>query len=361
MKILQIISRFDFGGAENYVRELSNELAEKGHELLIISKKGRQTKLLHPKVIHIPLSRYQHWMIVKIPLFIYFIKKYHIDVIHAHQRLPILTASIASFITRTPLVVTVHGRVRHDLKSAITRKIPRKFIFVSQQVLKVSKHYERLKSRSVVIPNGVTQQKNLPVRIPFQIGYLSRIDSKHYLVIQELLKILPKMNQHFPGIQLVIFGEGPKTGSLKSSIEEVNKLMGYPSVVWFGFLEDFSELTQAPELFLGVGRVAIEAAIQGLSVITVNQKRLGSIVQPENYEFYKQNNFVNINGEPPTEDQLFNEIFSFFQERDTFNQRANQLRAQISKDFEWKNISLQIEEIYKNEIKIATCNTANGY
>ncbi|MBC7124472.1 MAG: hypothetical protein H5T24_02495, partial [Bacteroidales bacterium] len=56
MRILQLVTRFDFGGAENHVRELCNELAACNHQVILLSRKGRQNELLDKRVlfIHLP-------------------------------------------------------------------------------------------------------------------------------------------------------------------------------------------------------------------------------------------------------------------------------------------------------------------
>lgn len=43
MRILLVLKRFDFGGAENHVCDLANTLCELKHEVFLVTAKGRQT------------------------------------------------------------------------------------------------------------------------------------------------------------------------------------------------------------------------------------------------------------------------------------------------------------------------------
>jgi hypothetical protein len=50
MRILQLVNRFDFGGAENHVKELCNELAAMDHKVVLATRNGRQRTLLDNRV-----------------------------------------------------------------------------------------------------------------------------------------------------------------------------------------------------------------------------------------------------------------------------------------------------------------------
>ncbi|HQN99235.1 MAG TPA: hypothetical protein PKU86_07265, partial [Bacteroidales bacterium] len=49
--ILQVVTHFDFGGAENHVRELCNELTVQEHEVYLVGQPGRQVKLMKPVIM----------------------------------------------------------------------------------------------------------------------------------------------------------------------------------------------------------------------------------------------------------------------------------------------------------------------
>ena len=270
MRILQVVSRFDFGGAENHVRELSNQLQQCNHQVFIISQRGRQTQLLERGITFIRSRFWCKLILLRALFYIYQIRKYQIEVIHAHQRLPIVAASIAGLITGSPVVATVHGRARYDLRSRLSRKIPKNYIFVSQQVLEVSRHKQQIENRSVLIPNGVhlTQSdKNLN---PFHLGYISRMDKRHLRMVQLLIAIMPRLKERFPSIQLSIIGEGNKMQQIRQQAEQINLHAGRCIIQIHGYLDNVNQQEKDMGLIIGVGRVAIGAAMSGCAVISAN-------------------------------------------------------------------------------------------
>lgn len=350
MKVLQVITRFDFGGAENYVRELSNELSKQGIEVYIFSKQGRQNKLLNPTVHFFNSILSSKFILFKAINIILLVKKYNIDVIHAHQRHPIISACIASLLTKKPLVVTVHGRVRYDLRSRISRKVPSHFIFVSTKVLNVSRHYEQIVQKSVIIPNGIPKSKINYKHIPYKVGYISRLDKKHATVIYQLMAILPILSKEFKDISLSITGDGEELDNIRRIAKTTNSILDYEAIYVNGYIENLSNQESIPELILGVGRVAIESAIKGCSVISINSKRMGHLITFENFEFYKENNFVNTDGVPPTENSLYTEISNFFINRELCRLNSIALTEKLHTDFDIEIVTKKIAEIYSKAI-----------
>ena len=52
MKIIQVLPELDIGGVERHVIDLSNELAERGHDVMVISNGGQMQGQLSGKVTH---------------------------------------------------------------------------------------------------------------------------------------------------------------------------------------------------------------------------------------------------------------------------------------------------------------------
>ncbi len=347
MRILQVIKRFDFGGAENYVQELSSELASQGHDVTILGRRGRQCAMLSDKVTFID-AKFYFGAIACVFIIVRLVKRYNIDVIHAHQRMPILSASIASLLTGVPVVATIHGRVRYDLRSYISRKIPAYFIFVSHQVFMVSRYRNMLMSRSVVVPNGIKVVGPPHRLIPFSIGYMSRIDLKHAGLIGQLADVVPLLCAEFGRISLFIYGDGDEIESIRRKAEKINSDIGYNAIIVGGYVAEINAMDQYPELVVGVGRVAIEAAHKGCGVIPVNSRRMGKLLTLDNYQFYCDNNFVDIEAEPPTPQLLYNALAGYFRNREMYDNAA--IARKIETDYDIVKIAETIVELY-----ISTC------
>lgn len=351
MKILQVVKNFDFGGAENYVQELSCELASQGFDVFILGRGGRQCSKLPSNITFID-SGWNRAAILHILLIIRLIKRHNIDLIHAHQRLPIFSTSVVSFFTGVPVVVTVHGRVRYDLRSWLSRTIPRFYIFVSRQVLMVSGYREMLEPKSVIIPNGITICSNSHSLKPFSIGYMSRIDTKHAATILQLVELIPRLSSEFGDVTLFIYGDGKELDLIRTRAVVLNSQLGREAVVVRGYVQDIKTMEEFPELVLGVGRVAIEAAQKGCVVLPVNSRRLGRMVTVANYDEYRINNFVDVNADSPTPQSLYDSLAGFYNNREVFCRQSRELAVRVTNDYDLRTIAAQIARVYGEALKV---------
>lgn len=347
MRILHTIKNFDFGGAENHVRELANELINQGNEVYLLTVSGgRQLGLLNRDIKLYKACLLCNSLLFNVIKLICIVKKHHIEVIHAHQRLPILSSSIAGYLLGVPVIVTIHGRTKYDLRKTITRKIPSAFIFVSQAILKRSRYNYQLAVRSVVIPNGISQVSQNSSFIKYGIGYVCRTNSRHAHIIYLLMEVLSLLLRDFNTLSLYIYGEGKELVRIRKKADAINEKIGRKIISINGFVKNIGDIGALPELVLGVGRVAIEAAARGCSVISANSNRTGELITTENYPFYRENNYVNINGIAPTSGSLYDLISQFFRDRDTNRKKSLELTGLINNDHNIKNIAGYISSIY---------------
>lgn len=347
MRILLIIKNFDFGGAENHVRELANTLASSGNEVHVMGGKGRQVAQLIKEVRYLSMSMKS----VLLPLHLLVIRKYVIDhniqIIHAHQRLPILVACLAGMVTGIPVIATVHGRTRFDLRSRISSKYTSRIIFVSRHVLEVSAKFEEIKEKSVVVPNWVAIPVKLNEIIPYSISYVSRVDRKHSdLILLMIKKVLYPLALKYPDISLRIIGEGDFLEIIRTESEALNKKLKREVCVICGFVLDVKEILGQSDLVIGVGRVALEAMACSVPVLSMNRQRMGSLISRENYEEYKSRNFVAAGNDPPDEISLLNSLDDFIVHRDIWKKEASALKESVIIDFSPEMITGKILEIY---------------
>ena len=352
MRVLHLIKNFDFGGAENHVRELANSLEESGHTVFIIAGKGRQESWLNKEVRFISLRLMDSLIPVLIPVICYLSLKNRIQVIHAHQRLPIFIACIVGKITGIPVVVTVHGRTRLDLRSWISRKCSAKIIFVSRHVLEVSARYEEIKHKAVIIPNWVTVSHNQSEKDPYSISYISRMDKNHSTVILLMIqKVIFPLVSEFPLITIKIIGDGDFLPEIREEAKRLNTRLKREACIVCGFVPDVKEIIHRSELILGVGRVALEAIACGVPVLSINQKRIGTIISADNYTTYKCNNFVAVGNPAPDEKSLIDLISKFFTNRKLWQNETSVLKEYVNEDFNPRKISDSIEMLYDETIK----------
>lgn len=112
MRIIQILPELDIGGVERHVIDLSNELAERGHNLLVVSNGGQMQNQLSDKVRHrcLPVHKknpFTAWLCsMKISSWI---RREGWQIIHAHSRVPAWISWRASSKTKIPWIYTAHA------------------------------------------------------------------------------------------------------------------------------------------------------------------------------------------------------------------------------------------------------------
>ena len=112
-KILQVIPKLGYGGAETGCYDLAHYLAEKGHKSYLITSGGELLKFVRKdkvRVIRLPVHSKNPVLILVNTLAIsLLVLVFNIDIIHARSRAPAWSCFFSSFITRRFFVTTFHG------------------------------------------------------------------------------------------------------------------------------------------------------------------------------------------------------------------------------------------------------------
>jgi len=113
IKVLQVIPRLGYGGAETGCYDLAHFLPEKGAKSFIVTSGGELLKFVDKKrvkVFRLPVKSKNPFLIflnaVLISLIVIF---YNINIIHVRSRAPAWSCFLASKITFRKLVSTFHG------------------------------------------------------------------------------------------------------------------------------------------------------------------------------------------------------------------------------------------------------------
>lgn len=351
MKILLLVPGFNFGGAENHVRDLANSMDEAGNEVFVISKPGLQNKRLNSRVRFVSLQMKDILFPFHLVYLCFFIRRNRIDIIHAHKRLAIFLGCTAGKLMRVPVVVTVHGNPHYDLRTRISEKWAGRVIFVSKRHLDGNGIYKRLGKRSAFIQNGVRWFENDSERNLNSMTYISRIDSRHAEVIILIIKeILPQVLRDFPGITFNVIGDGKSLGNITKEAMFLNKNHNREICVVHGYVPEVEPMVRRSGLVLGVGRAAIYSLALGIPVLSINQQHMGGFVSEENYRFYQENNFVAKNFKGPDTELLAGILREYLADTRRFQKEASKLQNFVRTDFSLETMTLRILEIYNSLI-----------
>ena len=112
-KLLQVIPRLDYGGAETGCYDVAHYVAEKGHKSYIITSGGALLKFIRKnkvKVFKLPVHSKNPVLIllntILISLIVIFLR---INIVHARSRAPAWSCFLSCMITRAKFVTTFHG------------------------------------------------------------------------------------------------------------------------------------------------------------------------------------------------------------------------------------------------------------
>ncbi len=113
LKVLQVIPRLDYGGAEIGCYDLAHYLSEQKSKSYIATSGGKLTKYINKKKVKlfkIPVhSKNPILMILNIFILSLIVLFYRVNVIHVRSRAPAWSCYFAAKITRCKLVTTFHG------------------------------------------------------------------------------------------------------------------------------------------------------------------------------------------------------------------------------------------------------------
>ena len=120
IKVLQVIPKLGFGGAETGCYDLAHFLAEQECKSFLITSGGELLKFVRRdkiKVIRLPVQSKNPIIIVINSIVIFFIILfYNIDIVHARSRAPAWSCLWACFFSRKKFVTTFHGTYNFSSK-----------------------------------------------------------------------------------------------------------------------------------------------------------------------------------------------------------------------------------------------------
>ena len=118
IKVLQVIPKLGYGGAETGCYDIAHYLAEKDCGSFIATSGGKLLKYVRRdkvKVIRLPVhSKNPISIIFNTIVLIFYILMKNINIVHARSRAPAWACYFACLITRRNFVTTFHGTYNFD-------------------------------------------------------------------------------------------------------------------------------------------------------------------------------------------------------------------------------------------------------
>ena len=215
IKVLQVIPRLGYGGAETGCYDLAHFLPEKGCKSFIVTSGGELLKFVNKEKVKV----FKLWVNSKNPFLILFntiiisfiILIYNINIVHARSRAPAWSCFLASKITFRKFVTTFHGT--YNFKNSI-KKFYNSIMVRSDLVIAgsnfifshINEHYGNFflkkKRKLLVIFRGINTnyfnpQKILPIKV-------AKFSEQHNIDRNKFIILLPGRLTYWKGQKIFI-------------------------------------------------------------------------------------------------------------------------------------------------------------
>lgn len=182
MKVLHIISGYDFGGAKTHVTSLIQKLKDEIDIKIVCFAKGEHYKEMKEKNLPVVLveqsSRYD---VRVIPKLIKIIKEENIDIVHCHgSRANWFTFLIKPFI-KVPIITTVHSDYREDFKGGNLYRLC-VYTILNSIALRFFDYYIGISEdfKNMLIKRGFKSNKIFSIYHGIDFDNIQQINSREY-------------------------------------------------------------------------------------------------------------------------------------------------------------------------------------
>ena len=305
IKVLQVIPRLGYGGAETGCYDLAHFLPEQGCESFIVTSGGELLKFIDKKkvkVFRLPVQSKNPILILFNTIIIVFIILIHnINIIHARSRAPAWSCFLATRLTFRKIVTTFHGTYNFSSK---IKKFYNSIMVRSDLVIAgsnfifsyINDHYGNFflenKRKLLVIFRGINTnyfnpQKILPIKMD-KFSKQNNIDRNKFIILLpgrltywkgqkifiEAIKLLFE-KKNIPLFEAIILGSDQGRNVYKKQLHglvqryRLNRIIKFidqceEMPVAYGIANLVCSCASEPEAF---GRVAVESQSMQIPII----------------------------------------------------------------------------------------------
>ena len=345
---------WDFpGGVNRHVEQLSSQLRERGHQVMVIAPGGRESDEFHSagKSFSIRFNRSVANLSFG-PLAAAgmkrFLKEKKFDLLHLHEPLIPSTSMLALHYSDCANLATFHaakegGSAAYAAARPLLKLLARKIdlrVAVSEPAARLISRY--LPGNYHIIPNGVDTSQYSPQGPPlpgldpnlFYLLFVGRDEPRKGLDV--LLEAFPKIRKSHPEVRLLIAGMANPT----------RKMDG---VLWLGRLTD----EQVPMAYRSA-KMLVSPALgsESFGIILIEAMASGVPVVASSIPGYRTVIDDGIQGRllpPGSSDELAGAVSGLIEETAVLaDMSAAALRK--SQEYSWQRLVLQVEEAYQEAI-----------
>jgi len=338
------LSQLEVTGAEVYATTLGDELTARGHRVWYVSD-----TLTRPSAgTFIPLAFNKRsvprrlWQVARL---VWLIRRYGIQLVHAHSRASGWSARVACWLTRTPMVTTVHGRQPIHGSRRWFRAFGARAIAVCEAVQDQLVDVLGVPAEQVVvIRNGIDPTAFPPIgtKLPLHtrkpcVAIVGRLTGPKGELCHRLLSDALDLN----AIEARVV-----TGSALPTAFQVFS----DQVIFVQNQSVVAEEIARADLVIGAGRVAVEALFTGTPVFAVGETRHIGLVTTENLDIAMASNFGDVGGGELAMDfdQIKQEFSLLLSGPNALPPVSAELRSKVLAAYSLEVVANKVEEIYQD-------------
>jgi glycosyltransferase involved in cell wall biosynthesis len=356
VKVLHIIGRLSYGGAENLLLDLCRKIDKTKFDISVLALQGAGS--LQPKFeaagvkVEVMRKRFKGdlAMIRKVKEYI---GKQKPDIVHTHLFVGDYYGGQAALKAKVPVIVSTkhdilsEGKVRDFLVHRVHRKI-NKIVAISRATKDFIIKHEKVPFEKVaLIYNGIDSDKfYLPESKIFsqeitKIGAIGRLSPEkgHKYLIRACRFIKDKK------WRLLLVGDGAVRKDLERAVQLLD-LEGY--VTFVGEVEDVRPYLEQIDIFVlpslseGLSLAIIEAAFAGRFIIATNVGGVPEIIKDKE---------TGLLFKPKSIEQLVSRLKWAMEHKDEASKMARRLQAEVVDRFDINLIIKQYEQLYYDLLK----------
>ena len=386
MRVLQLSWEYPplvYGGLGRHVHALSEALAAAGHEVTVVTQEvdgspsdetvhGVRILRVANDLPQLPQSDLLAWVmafnhgIARAALRVGRESPY--DVIHAHDWLVTHAAATVKEALGLPLVATLHateaGRHQGWLPTDLSKTIHAMewwLTYQARRVITCSAHMQweatrlfELPPDSVdVVPNGidldrwsVSSEAALGARREYAGGgplivYTGRLEYEKG--VHTLLRAMPRLRRRFPGIRLVVAGQGTHADELRALARRLRLGSSVRFAGWLGeerliALAAAADCAIVPSLYEPFGMVALEAAACGTPLVVGDTGGLREFVD---------HGITGLRFTPDDVPGLADAVSSLLRDEVLARRMSRDARQVLDREYRWSAIAARTAGVYE--------------
>lgn len=343
MNVLMALAQIEMTGAETYAVSISDELIRRGHKVYIMSDNLSRRTVAEFHQVHFCRRRYpDRFRMVK--MLIRFIREKNIDLVHGHARASCWVAYIATRLTGTAMVTTLHSRQPIHF----TKKVFPAFGDLSLAIC------ENVKAHTVN-RLGIRPEKIVILRNGIDTGVFApqAMENNHRKPVVSIIGRLsgPKGEIAWRLMDGVFDYDKYNVKSIGGSDIPITFSKFADRVEFVRYVDDVTSFMAQSDVVVGAGRVAMEAILMGRPVVAVGEDTSVGLITAATIERALANNFGDWNpDERKTHDlglikrDILRAIAAKYSDQSVVER--------VSDEFNIKLIVDRLENIYRDQVEL---------